>query len=79
MSIPILCRAGSAARLNASTSADNFARPENLAARSEIAALVAGEFLCAHSTASFYGIVSSRKRTDTPLRDGGSRFVPIRT
>jgi hypothetical protein len=43
------------------------------------AALVAGEFLCAHSTASFYGIVSSRNLTDTPLRDGESRFVLTRT
>jgi hypothetical protein len=37
MSIPILYRAGSAARLNASTSADNFARAEDVAARGEIA------------------------------------------
>jgi hypothetical protein len=37
MSIPILCRAGSPARLNASKSADNVARPENVAAGGEIA------------------------------------------
>jgi hypothetical protein len=37
MSIPILCRAGYPARLDASKSPDNFARPENVAAGGEIA------------------------------------------
>jgi hypothetical protein len=60
MSIPILCRAGSPARPHASTSADTFAPPETLPLVAKSPALVAGEFLGVHSTASFYGIVSCR-------------------
>jgi hypothetical protein len=62
MSIPILYRAGSAARLNASTSADNFARPENVAARGEIASAGCRRI----SLRTFYRFILPKRRRNAP-------------
>ena len=59
MSILILCRAGSSARLNANQCADHFARPENVPRVAKSPALVSGEFLSVDSAPS---ILPKRRR-----------------